>query len=131
MTEAKIENMVQKTIIANYGTENVGKTTSIKLVYNKLHQTITDENNRVLHSPEENNGDLSAILTINNMKVGISSLGDDIKEHAEWLDELIGEGCDIILAACHDYDDTTKKYIVSRLKAIVFCGQKTLAFMKR
>ncbi len=101
--------MRQKTIIANYGTENVGKTTSIKLVYNKLHQIITDENCRDLHSPEDNNGDLCAILTINNVKVGISSLGDKCSEHAAWLDELVGEECDIILAACHDYDDTTNK----------------------
>ena len=101
--------MADKTIIANYGTENVGKTTSIKLVYNKLHQIITDENCRDLHSPEDNNGDLCAILTINNVKVGISSLGDKCPEHAAWLDELVGEECDIILAACHDYDDTTKK----------------------
>lgn len=108
MTEEK-KNMRQKTIIANYGTENVGKTTSIKLVYNKLHQIITDENCRDLHSPEDNNGDLCAILTINNVKVGISSLGDICPKHAAWLDELVGEECDIILAACHDYDDTTKK----------------------
>ena len=101
--------MRQKTIIANYGTENVGKTTSIKLVYNKLHQIITDENCRDLHSPEDNNGDLCAILTINNVKVGISSLGDKCPQHAAWLDELVGEGCAIILAACHDNDDTTNK----------------------
>lgn len=100
--------MAEKTIIANYGTENVGKTASIKLVYNKLHQLITDENCRDLHSPEDNNGDLCAILTINNVKVGISSLGDLCPKHTAWLDELVGEGCDIILAACHDYDDTTK-----------------------
>lgn len=101
--------MPRKTIIANYGTENVGKTTSIKLVYNKLHQLVTDENCRDLHSPEDNNGDLCAILTINNVKVGISSLGDDIKAHAEWLDELVADECDIILTGCHDYDNTTKK----------------------
>lgn len=109
MAEAKKEHMIQKTIIANYGDSNVGKTTSIKLVYNKLHQIIADENCRVLHSPEENNGDLCAILIINDVKVGISSLGDKIPQHAEWLDELVCEDCDIILAACHDYDDTTKK----------------------
>lgn len=101
--------MAEKIIIANYGTENVGKTTSIKLVYHKLHQIISDENCRDLHSPDENNGDLCAILTINNVKVGISSVGDDIKEHAEWLDELVSEKCDIILAACHDNDKTTQK----------------------
>lgn len=100
---------MKKTIIANYGTENVGKTTSIKLVYNKLHQIITDENCRDLHSPEDNNGDLCAILTINGVKVGISSLGDNIPEHADWLNELVGEECVIILAACHDNDETTKK----------------------
>lgn len=109
MAEAEEKNMVQKTIIANYGTENVGKTTSVKLVYNKLHTLIMDENCRDLHSPEDNNGDLCAILTINNIKVGVSSLGDKCDEHAEWLDELVAEECDIILAACHDNDETTKK----------------------
>lgn len=101
--------MAEKTIIANYGAENVGKTTSIKLVYDKLHQLIMDENCRDLHSPEDNNGDLCAILTINGVKVGICSLGDNIPEYAEWLGELVGEECRIILTACHDNDDTTKR----------------------
>jgi len=109
MADEKKVNKVQKTIIANYGDANVGKTTSIKLVYNKLHQIVADENCRDLHSPEENNGDLCAILTINNVKVGISSLGDDIRGHTEWLDELVGEDCDIILAACQPSGRTEQK----------------------
>ena len=108
MAEEK-KNMKRKTIIANYGESNVGKTSSIKLVYNMLHQIIADENCRDLHSPEENNGDLCAILTINGVKVGISSLGDECKEHAEWLDELVGNECEIILAACQPTGKTEKK----------------------
>lgn len=108
MTEES-KHMPRKTIIANYGYSNVGKTTSIKLVYNKLHQLITDENCRDLHSPEDNNGDLCAVLTINNVKVGISSLGDKCPEHAEWLDELVAEECDIILAACQPQGKTEEK----------------------
>ena len=91
---------MKKTIIANYGDPNVGKTTSINLVYHKLHQIISDANCRDLHSPEDNNGDICAILTINGVKVGISSVGDNIPEHTEWLEELKKEECDIILAAC-------------------------------
>ena len=100
--------MAEKTIIVNFGESNVGKTSSIKLVYQKLRQLIAEEDCQIIHSPEQSNGDLCAILTINNTKVGISSLGDDCPEHFEWLDALVKEECDFIIAACQWGGNTVK-----------------------
>ena len=90
--------MVTKTIIANYGDPNLGKTKSVVLAYKKLK----DKGERkVICDPEYNNGDLCAIITINNVKVGFSSLGDSRSCQKEWLDSLVKEDCTIILTACH------------------------------
>lgn len=100
--------MIDPTIIANYGESNVGKTTSIKSAYQRLRQLIPDEDCQIIHSPEQNNGDICAILTINNVKVGISSLGDNCPEHLEWLNALVKDKCKVILAACQWGGDTVK-----------------------
>ena len=100
--------MVDKTIIANYGDENLGKTSSVKLVYDKLSKVAEEIN--LFHFPDDNNGDLCAVLTINTTKIGISSVGDPDGAHKEWLEELIKEyTCEIIVAACRYDDDTTRR----------------------
>lgn len=90
--------MVQKTIIANYGDENLGKTSSVKLVYEKLRKVAEKE--EILYTPEQLNGDICVVLTINNVLVGISSQGDPWSAQKALLNELDGKGCQIILSAC-------------------------------
>lgn len=65
---------MKKTIIANYGDPDLGKTTCVKLVCDKLSKVAEDV--QVLYTPEQLNGDICVIVTINGIKVGISSQGD-------------------------------------------------------
>jgi Cdc6-like AAA superfamily ATPase len=103
--------MIQKTIIANYGDPDLGKTTSVILVYKKLKEK---GERAVICDPEYSNGDLCAVLTINGVKVGFSSLGDPYSSHREWLNKLIDdEKCPIILTACR-YSGVTEEFIESK-----------------
>ena len=104
--------MVEKTIIANYGDGDLGKTKSVILAYEKLRKDADkDENGNVkeepICKPEDLNGDICYILTINNVKVGISSQGDPRSAQKWLLEELVNKGCQIILATCRYYGATT------------------------
>ena len=101
--------MAEKTIIANYGYPNLGKTGSVKRVYENLAGIIKPADINIRHAPKSPEGDICAILTINKNLVGISSLGDYCPEHAQWLDELVKAECTIILAACQNGGKTMKK----------------------
>lgn len=104
--------MVTPTIIADYGQPNLGKTESVKLVYEKLEKIVPVGAKKVLHAPTTPNDDIRAVLIINGVKVGISSLGDWCPEHKQWLDELVHtERCDIIVAACQHGGHTVKTII--------------------
>ena len=103
--------MVQKTIIANYGDANLGKTESVKLVYEKLKKVAEKED--VLYTPSQLNGDICVILTINDVKVGISSQGDPWSAQNTLLKELIQNGCQIILATCR-YSGVTEVNIENK-----------------
>ena len=112
MADEKKVNKVQKTIIANYGDGDLGKTKSVILAYEKLRKvTDKDENGNVkeepICKPEDLNGDICYILTINNVKVGISSQGDPRSAQKWLLEELVNKGCQIILATCRYYGATT------------------------
>lgn len=90
--------MVQPTIIANYGEGDTGKTQSILLVYQKLSK-VADSDPLPLRDPEKFSGDVCAIITINEVKVGIVSHGDVITTIKDCIDELIRHKCQIILAS--------------------------------
>ena len=110
--------MIEKTIIANYGDKNLGKTESIIMVYDLLKGKDESET-PFLYKPEEHNGDLCARITINNIKIGISSPGDPGSYQKRWLKELIEkEKCQIIIAACRDTDDGGKtREVITSLAA--------------
>ena len=100
--------MVEKTIIANYGDPNLGKTESIKKLY-ELLKPFDESKEPFYYKPEEHNGDLCARFIINKIPVGISSPGDPDSYQERWLKELIeNEGCQIIVAACQHSGDTVK-----------------------
>ena len=80
--------MVEPTIIANMGEGDTGKSDSIKRVYEKLMNVKIDRK------------DICEVVTINNVKVGIASDGDDIKIVEGNLDGFVDKGCQIILTAC-------------------------------
>lgn len=96
MAEADSRHMVQKTIIANYGGPNLGKTKSIGLAY-ELLKRVADKDFGKIYVDHD---DFCAWMEINGVKVGISSQGDPWSHQKQWLDDLVAKGCDIILAAC-------------------------------
>ena len=104
--------MVQKTIIANYGDPNLGKTESITLAYEKLKK-VADKDLGVI---DVDNDDFCAWVEINKVKVGISSQGDPWSHQKQWLDDLIAKDCVIILAACH-HSGATATVIMDQAKA--------------
>ena len=96
--------MVEPTIIANYGEENLGKTESIKMLYEKLSK-IDESEEPFYYKPEEHNGDLCGRVMINGIAVGVSSPGDPNSYQERWLKELIeDQKCRIIVAACRKSD---------------------------
>lgn len=99
--------MVQKTIIANYGDPNMGKTESVKLVYEKLQKVAIEVTNEYGEMPLcKNNDDVCAMLVINGIKVGICSQGDPKSCQKGWMERLVAANCSIILAACRHYGAT-------------------------
>lgn len=99
--------MVQKTIIANYGDPDLGKTESILMVYDILCK-VADSAPYVLRAPSTFGGDMCAVVTINGIKVGISSHGDVKNVIKKCIDDLIHQGCRIILTSCHSTHDMIK-----------------------
>ena len=79
---------MKKTIIANFGEGDTGKSDSIKRVYEKLTNV------------KEDRKDICEVVMINKIKVGIASDGDDIKIVERNLDGFVDKGCQIILTAC-------------------------------
>ena len=101
MTEVEKEHRIRETIIANCGEGNTGKSDSIKRVYEKLCK-VADSDPLPLREPETFSGDVCAIITINDVKVGIVSHGDVISTIKSCIDELISHNCEIILASCRN-----------------------------
>lgn len=98
MTEEK-KNMKRKTIIANMGEGNVGKTESIIMVYEKLCKRYGIE-------PIVLDKDICETIEINKIKIGIASDGDSIKIIEANLDRLVKAECQIILTACRNNHDS-------------------------
>lgn len=90
--------MVEPTIIANCGEGDTGKSDSIKRAYERLCK-VADSDPLPLRDPEKFSGDVCAIITINEVKVGIVSHGDVITTIKDCIDELIRHECQIILAS--------------------------------
>ena len=96
---------MKKTIIANFGEGDTGKTGSILLVFDKLCKVA--EGNPVDREPDKKNKkDVCAWLTINNVKIGIASDGDSQAIVRDNLDFLTAAGCQIILTACRNNHDS-------------------------
>jgi len=101
--------MIGKTIIANYGDPDMGKTASVKLVYEKLQKVGEEVANEHGEKPlRTDNGDVCAMFEINGVRVGICSQGDPKSCQKGWMDRLVAAECLIILATCRHYGATEK-----------------------
>ena len=92
-----------KFIIANYGSGNKGKSTSVKEVY-KLLAARYPTDVTVIHPLSS--GDVKAIIKVKGILVGIESQGDPNSRMKNSLVDFLNAGCKIIVAACRSYGDT-------------------------
>ena len=87
--------MINKLVIANRGAGYIGKSSSVRSVY----QLLKDNGHKLL--VEEWQGeDIKAIFDINGVKVGIESQGDPGYDMEKTMEEFVGTNCDIIITSC-------------------------------
>ena len=96
--------MINKLVIANRGAGYIGKSSSVRSVY----QLLKDNGHKLL--VEEWQGeDIKAIFDINGVKVGIESQGDPGYDMEKTMEEFVGTNCDIIITSCRTRLDTYHK----------------------
>lgn len=96
--------MMNKLVIANRGAGYIGKSSSVRSVY----QLLKDNGHKLL--VEEWQGeDIKAIFDINGVKVGIESQGDPGYDMEKTMEEFVGTNCDIIITSCRTRLDTYHK----------------------
>ncbi|MGV7106427.1 hypothetical protein [Flavobacterium sp. U410] len=104
-----------KHIVALYGTSNVGKSMTIKLLYQKLIDNY--EKDILLDSVKQMksfDGDIRVVITINGKVIGIESQGDPNSRIFESLPFFVELKCDIIICATRTRGGTVK--IVNQYK---------------
>ena len=104
---SNMEIAMQRTIFALWGLANAGKTTTIRLAYEKLarEENVIDPGRR---SKKEVRG---AILKIDGIKIGFASQGDRADVLRENIERLIAAGCIIIVCAAHTPRSLTYKVV--------------------
>lgn len=121
---------MNRTIIANYGAGSLGKSSSIKAVFEKIKvgysHTITDFSD---------NGDVRAIIhfTDYDIKIGLESQGDPDSRMPVSMDLFVKNSCDIIIAACRTKGETMNKiYEVSNSYGYeIIWGQNIISESKK
>lgn len=98
------ENVI-KTIIADYGGGDIGKSSAIKEVYNQIKRSYP----QCVELDYYFDGDIRSIFEINKTKIGIESQGDPYSRQPVSLDSFLQKGCDIIIVACRTKGDTIEK----------------------
>ena len=103
-------------IIVFQGKSNIGKTTVITKLYQKLCSTYK----RVAYYVENHDGDFSAIFNINNHIIGITSIGDREKDLLHPFDFFEYYNCELILVCCHKKHGKDKSKKIIEEKAISY-----------
>lgn len=97
------DEMIKKYILVNWGKAGVGKTPSLRKVFDMLSSkypfTILDN---------RNGKDIKAIVTIGTCKIGIETQGDPKPYFvtADSMADFRQRGCRIVVAACRTSGDT-------------------------
>ena len=84
-------------IIALQGKSNVGKTT----VITKLYQKLCSAYKRVAYYVENHDGDFSAIFDINKHIIGVTSIGDRKKDLLHPFEFFDYYNCELVVVCCH------------------------------
>jgi hypothetical protein len=108
--------MFNKTVIANKGLSEQGKSASIKLATqeilkkfnNAVYQAyLVDIKEKTITKSDLNNkGDITVIIEIDGIKIGIESQGDPQSRIFLSLPFFVQNECDIIICACRNRGDT-------------------------
>ena len=102
---------MQKLVIANRGSKEQGKSTSIREVFNILAAKYASGNEKDVYIDPTNvyidYGDIMATIQIGDVLVGLESQGDPGSRIFDSLKKFVDLGCDIIVCACRSYGDTT------------------------
>jgi hypothetical protein len=85
---------MQRTIIALTGIPNSGKTTTIKMVFEKLKNEW-----KCIHSRRGSVEFTPGILEVDGVKIGVASKGDYSWILKDFLEFLINEGCAVIVCS--------------------------------
>ena len=100
---------MKKTIVAIYGSANLGKTTCIKKFFENFTVKHSSEILNINNLPEyKNDGDDIAEIIIlqNNVKIGVCSYGDN-GANLETLKKLSEENCKVIVCATRTKGSST------------------------
>lgn len=91
---------MKKIAIAVWGTAGIGKTSTIRRVFDRLNVEGKE--------PDKTIGqDICTIINLNNgKKIGIASLGDPCPDQPKWIDYLVRNHCDVIVCACRTKGNT-------------------------
>ena len=113
---------MEKTIYVLYGRSNIGKTSTIKIIFELLKQQYPD----AIIETYCINGDIKVIITINNIKIGLESQGDPNARLKDSLKDFTDKDCTIILCAArsfgmtHDWiKDYSSQYKIIWIKKII------------
>jgi len=93
-----------KRIFVLQGKGNSGKTAAIRFLRNISKEAGFKEEEYMEICGETDNMDFRAIYTKDNVKLGITSIGDRHKDVKLQLEYLISKDCDIYVCACRTYD---------------------------
>lgn len=99
---------MKKFVIVNKGHGFVGKSSSIKMVYQKL-KSLYPSNIKVINEAKHKDDDITAIIDVCGVLVGIESQGDPNSRMFNTLPKFVEMGCEIIVCACRTWGETKKK----------------------
>lgn len=97
---------MNKIIIADYGAGNLGKTSSLRVVFEKLKTTYPGA--RI--EKYTDTGDIRAVFHLKEgIRIGMETQGDPRSRMPGSMDLFVQEACDIIITACRTKGDTIQK----------------------
>jgi energy-coupling factor transporter ATP-binding protein EcfA2 len=101
---------MQKTIFVLRGKSNVGKTTTIKILYELLEKQYPQSTRNELILKKDHDGkiieDIKVIITINEIKIGIESQGDLGSRLPKSLKDFVENECEIIVCGARTWGKT-------------------------
>ncbi len=94
---------MNKSAIALFGPSNRGKSATIRETANQLMNAFPNHKLHIIND----RADITYIIEINGVKIGIESQGDPNPRMSKSLQTFVAENCDIILCSCRSRGATT------------------------